>query len=150
MRPQDDLRFWPGYASLIAGIVFILIANVGDKARSVILWISFIPAIGCPVLYFAEYQARTAPYGDSRVICGMVYTAKGADYASKNPGKSNEDLIRDFAGRTGEIWTDDSINQSRLLLGLSYSAAIGFFGFAALAGLERVKPPRTHSATGAI
>lgn len=140
--PEDSLKFWPGYASLVAGIAFILIANVKDKVRSVILWISFVPAIACPALYYVKYQGLVAAYGESPVICGTVYTAKGADYTSKNPGKTREELIKDFAGQTAEIWTEDSINRARLVLGLSYSAAVAFLAFAVLTGLQNAKPPK--------
>src|ERR1039458_1049298 len=138
--PQDSLRFWPGYASLVAGVAFILIANVKDKFRSIILWISIILAIACPVLYYVKYQTLTAAYGQSQVICATVYTAKGADYTSKNPGKTREEFIKDFAGQTAEIWTEDSINGARVVLGLSYSAAVAFLAFAVLTGLQKAKP----------
>jgi hypothetical protein len=72
--PQDSLRFWPGYAALVAGVAFILISNVKDSVRSVILWISIIPAVACPALYYMKYQTLTASYGESQVINGTVYT----------------------------------------------------------------------------
>jgi hypothetical protein len=140
--PQDDLRFWPGYASLVAGIVFIIIANTKHKARAVILWISVLFALAFPALYYVKYQALTTAYGGSQVICGTVYTSKGADYTSKNPGKTKEEIIKDFAGQTAEIWTEDSINRARLVLGLSYSVAVAFFSFAVLTGLEQAKTPK--------
>jgi len=140
--PEDSLKFWPGYASLVAGVAFILIANVKDRVRSVILWVSIIPAIACPAVYYVKYQSLAAAYGESRIICGTVYTAKGADYASKNPGETREELIRDFAGQTAEIWTEDSINRARVALGLSYSAAVASLAFAVLTGLQNAKPPK--------
>lgn len=138
--PQDSLRFWPGYASLVAGIVFIIITNIKhDKARFVILWISVLLALAFPTLYYMKYQSLTAAYGGSQVICGTVYTAKGADYTSKHPEKTKEEIIKDFAGQTAEIWTEDSISAARLILGLSYSVAVAFLSFAALTGLEQAK-----------
>jgi len=137
--PQDNLRFWPSYASLVAGIAFILVANVNNKVRSIILWVSVVPAIVCPAIYFMKYQALTATYGQSRVICGTMLTPKGADYTSKNPGISKEDLVKDFAGQTAEIWTEDSINRAQVVLGLAYSAAVASLGFAVLTGLQRAK-----------
>ncbi|MGB7283341.1 MAG: hypothetical protein WBE13_13845 [Candidatus Acidiferrum sp.] len=140
--PEDSLKFWPGYASLVTGVAFILIANVKNNVRSVILWISIVPAIVCPALYYVKYQSLTATYSESQVICGTVYTAKGVDYTSKNPGKTREELIRDFAGQTAEIWTEDSISRARVVLGLSYSAAIASLAFAVLTGLQNAKPPK--------
>jgi len=141
--PQDSLKFWPGYASLIAGLAFILIANIKDKVRPAILWISIIPALACPAFYYVKYQRLTAAYGESQVICGTAYTPKGSDYTSKNQGKTKEELIQDFAGQTAEIWTEDSINEAKVVLGLSYSSAVGFLAFAALSGLQQAKLPKT-------
>ena len=126
----------------MAGLAWILVANIKDRVRSTIFWISLFPAIACPLLYYVKYQSLTAEYGDSRVICGTVYTTKGADYASNNPEKTKEELIEDFAGQTAAIWTEDSINKARVVLGLFYSVAVAFLAFAALIKLQNAKPPK--------
>jgi hypothetical protein len=140
--PQDSLRFWPGYACLVSGIACIVVTSIKERSRLVILCISILPALVFPAIYYTRYQALTAAYGGSQVICGTVLTVKGADYASKNPDKTREEIIRDFAGEVGEIWTQDSINRASLVLGLTYSAAVGFLAFAVLTGLQQAKPPK--------
>lgn len=107
--------------------------------RSAILWVSIILFLVCTVFYYMKLQALTVPYGDARVIRGTVYTPKGADYTSKNPGKTTEEIIEDFAGQTEEIWTEGSINSTRLVLGLSYSAAVAFLELAVLACLRKYR-----------
>ena len=145
--PQDRLRFWPGYASIVAGIVFIIvmIAVRSKKARFVILWISIVPTVVCPAIYYNEYLNRTSPYGSARVTCGTVYTSKGSDYSSKHPEETREEIIKDFAGQTAEIWTEESINRSELILGLSYSAALGFLAFSVLTAFQQAKLLKSSS-----
>jgi hypothetical protein len=130
---------------LLAGIVFIVItiAVHSDKARSIILLISIVPAVACPISYYKQYLKRTSRYGSSRVTTGTVYTPKGSDYTSKHPEKTKEQIIGDFAGQTAEIWTEDSIDTSRLVLGLSYISAFGFMAFTVLTAFERAKRPKT-------
>jgi len=142
--PQDNLKFWTGLASLVAGLVFIVItiAVHSDKARSIILWISIVPAIAGPISYYEQYLKRTSRYGSSEVITGAVYTSKGSDYTSKHPEKTKEQIVGDFAGQTAEIWTEDSINASRLVLGSFYISAVGFLAFTVLTAFERAKRPR--------
>lgn len=137
--PQDALKFWPGYASLVAILAFILVRNAKQRVRSVILWISIAVAMVLPACYYVEYQRLTADYGQSRMICGTVYTIKGADYVSRNPGKTREELIEDFAGKTAEIWTENSLTAARVTLGLLYLVAVASLAFALLTGLEEVK-----------
>lgn len=143
--PQDDLRFWSGLASIAAAVVFIIIAAVKDKVPIAILVISAVLTICCPLLYYVNYQALTVPYGRAQLICGTVYTPKGADYVSKNPGETREEIVRDFVGQTGEIWTENSINRSRMILGLSYLAGVASLAFTALVWIERAKKPNTRS-----
>lgn len=143
--PQDSLRFWPGFVSLVAGIIFIFVTNVRQKVLSVILGFSLVAAVGFPVLYYAAYQNLTAAYAQSQVICGTVYTVKGAEYASKSPGITKAELINAFAGQTAEIWTERSINKARLTLGLLYSLAAASLAFAISTALQKAKPRRKSS-----
>jgi hypothetical protein len=140
--PQDTLKFWPGYASLVAGIVFLVVANLSKKVRSVIFWISAVLAVIFPISYYVHYQNRTATYGQDRVICGTVYTVKGSEYSARNPGITREELIKDFAGQTAEIWTEDSINKAGVTLGLLYALAVALLGFTVAIKLQDKKPPK--------
>lgn len=137
--PDDDLRFWPSYASILAGFIFLIYSGFGRVIRRRIMWIAIICAAVLPLYYFAKYQQLTAKYSISRVICGTQYTARGADYAARHPDISKEDLIFDFRGKVKDIWTEDSIARARLVLGVIYSCGFASLALALLTGLQDSK-----------
>jgi hypothetical protein len=137
--PDDSLKFWPSYASLLAGLVFIVYVNLGRKPRTLIVSIAIALAAILPIFYYSRYQSLTENYSSSRVICGTEPTTRAAEYISSHPGISKEKLIFDFGGKTTDIWTEGSINRARLTLGLSYSAGFGFLALVILSTLQRSK-----------
>jgi hypothetical protein len=137
--PDDDLRFWPLYASLVAGLAFVIWINLGEKAGKVIMWLAIFLAALLPICYFSEYQTLTVKYNGSRLICGTEYTTQASEFLRINPGVSKEDLVKSAAGKISDVWTDDSIRHARLLLGLTYSTAAGWLMLALFSGLEELK-----------
>lgn len=142
--PDDRIKFWTGLASLFGGLLFLGVTNLpprylSGKYRVIVMWTAIIAAAAFPILYISNYDALTERYNEKRVVCGTVYTTKGMQQTSAFPEKTREELIKDFAGQIEEIWTKESINHSRLVLGLSYSTAVGFLAFSALLGLQHLK-----------
>jgi hypothetical protein len=139
--PDDNLKFWPSYASMVAGVGFIVYRKLGQKPRTVIVSIAIVIALLFPIFYYWRYQNLTEKYSSSRVICGTEFTRRAAEYISSHPGISKEKLILDFGGKTTDIWTEWSINQARLTLGVIYSAGFGFLALAILSVLQESKRP---------
>jgi hypothetical protein len=137
--PDDDLRFWPSYASLVAGLAFVACKGLSKTTRRLIMGFAIAFAALFPVYYFAEYQQLTAKYVTSKVICGTQYTTRGAEYVAKYPDISKEDLVFAFGGKVKDIWTENSINRARLVLGLIYSGGFAFLALALLTGLQESK-----------
>ena len=138
--PDDHLRFFPSYASLVAGLIFLVSKRFG-RATKTIMWFAIVFAIILPLYYFSEYQELTATYNSSRRICGTQYTTRGAAYVSKHPNIGKDDLLFAFGGKVEDIWTENSINRARMILGVIYSAGFGFLALALLAGLQETKKP---------
>lgn len=92
------------------------------------MWIAIVFAAIAPVYYLSKYQELTVKYQSVMFICGTQYTIQGAAYVNKHPNISKRDLVFDFAGKITDIWTEDSINRDRLLLGVIYSVR-RIFGF---------------------
>ena len=103
------------------------------------MWIAIVFAAIAPVYYLSKYQELTVKYQSVMFICGTQYTIQGAAYVNKHPNISKRDLVFDFAGKITDIWTEDSINRDRLLLGVIYSVAVGFLALALLTGLQETK-----------
>src|SRR6266852_5748340 len=66
--PDDSLSFWPSYASLLAGLVFVVYRNLGLAARKRIVWFAVGLAAVLPVYYLSKYQALTAQCGPYRIM----------------------------------------------------------------------------------
>lgn len=137
--PDDDLKFWPSYASLVAGLIFVACRRLGDKATLALLWLAIPPAIALPVYYYSQYQNLVVKYSTSKVICGTEYTTQGAKKAAETSTK--EDLVFAFQGKVKDIWTEASVNRAHLRLGLVYSSGFAFLALALLTGLHATKGP---------
>jgi hypothetical protein len=141
--PDDSLKFWPSYASMLAGLLFIVYRTLSKNVRRRVVAIAIVFAILLPIFYYWRYQNLTEKYSSLRVICGTDPTNRAAEYLSSHPGISKERLIFDFSGKTTDIWTEASINRARLTLGLSYSGGFGFLALAILSVLQESKK-RAH------
>ncbi len=140
--PNDDLKFWPSYASLLAGLVFLACNRLGTTTRRTVMWIAIVFAASLPPYYFSKYQNLTAKYAQSKVICGTQYTARAVEYVAKHPDIGKEELVFAFGGKVKDIWTENSINRARLVLGLIYSGGFAFLALALLTGLQESKEPQ--------
>ena len=108
------------------------------------MWAAIVFAALIPIYYFSKYQDLTVTYQSATLICGTQYTIQGAAYARKHPNIPKKDLVFDFGGKVADIWTEDSINRAHLLLGVIYSAGVGFLALALLTGLQESKESPPH------
>lgn len=142
--PDDDLKFWPSYASLLAGLVFLVCKRFG-KPRRIIMWVAIAFAAIVPVYYFVEYRDLVVRYVERKLICGTQYKPRGADYVAQHPNISKKDLVFAFGGELTDIWTEDSINRAHLRLGVIYSGGLAFLALALLTALQEPKEPKEPS-----
>ena len=95
--------------------------------------------------------AWTCRYDDQVVIVGVEYTAQARDHRQRELGASCETLIRDFAGRSEDIWIGEGINRRRSLLAALYLGAVALFTVSIVAVVEAItavertgRPARGH------
>lgn len=139
--PDQVLKFWPPYASFLAGLIFIVSKRFSITAARIIMWVAIAFAVVLPVFYYAKYQELIVTYSGTKLICGTEYTARGQEYVKEHPAKTGEDLMLDFQGQLKDIWTQDSINHAHLKLGLLYSGGFACLALAVLTGLQEFKEP---------
>jgi hypothetical protein len=137
--PDDDLKFWPSYGSLLASLTFLVCNSFGKTTRRIVFGVSVFFAVLLPVYYFAKYQDLIGEFGGSKVICGTEYTARGREFSVRHPDISKDDLLFHFAGKAKDVWTEESVNGVRLLLGLIYSGGLAFLALTLLTGLQESK-----------
>ena len=104
---------------------------------------------------FFRYQqltlAWTANYDGSKVVVGSELTRQGRVYSGENPKISTDELVFDFKGKTGDVWTQQSIDQRRLVLAAIYVSCLPLFTICLIAlvqamqSSERTAPRKTRT-----
>lgn len=85
-----------------------------------------------PVAYFLyDWFAATwtCPYAGTRVIVGSdtALTAHAKEYKANNPDLTCDQIVWNHAGNVEEIWTKESIETRRLILGFLYVVLLPLF-----------------------
>lgn len=141
--PEDIAKFWTGLATVVAGTIYLLVV-LGARSRGsppkARYWYlrSFVSLLGVFLLlgYFWVYSSRTVAYGGERKIAGTLLTPHAQKHLQGNPDLSSEELLLHYAGKTEDVWTADSLQESRLLLGGMYTLGIGALAFGLFCGAE--------------
>ena len=137
------LRLGQFIIAVVLGLVFFA-ARRWNQPRHALRWGGVaLLFLAISVAAFFRYQqmtlAWTADYVGDKVVIGSVYTAQGLSYTDKNPKISSEDLVFDFAGKTQEIWTRDSINRRRLILAATYVSCLPLFTICLIAVVQAIQ-----------
>jgi hypothetical protein len=125
------LRLGQFIIAVVLGLVFFA-SRRWRQTRHALAWAGAASLfLALAVAVFFRYQqltlAWTVNYVGQKVVVGSVLTPVGQADTQKNPGISNEDLVMDFAGRTAQIWTADSIDHRRLILAACYVSCLPLF-----------------------
>ena len=127
------LKFVPAIVIVVAGLVFLGGQRQHFSKHNVpwfgITIISLVLSASAFLAYRNFIYTRTCEYDNQRISIGSQYTPHAEVYAAQNPGISCERLLNDFTGHAEEIWTRDSINQSRLRLEITYVIGSTLFSF---------------------
>lgn len=128
--------------SVVLGSVFFA-SRRWRQTRHALAWSgAALLFLALAVAVFFRYQkltlAWTANYGGQKVVVGSVLTPAGQADTQRNPAIANEDLVMDFAGRTAQFWTADSINHRRLILAACYVSCLPLFTLCLIAVVQAV------------
>jgi hypothetical protein len=127
------LKFVPAIVTVIAGLVFLGGQRRRPSKQNVpwfgITILSLIMSASAFLAYRNSIYTRTCEYDNQRIAIGSLYTPHAEAYAAEKPGISCEQLLNDFTGHAEEIWSRDSINQSRLRLEITYVIGSTLFSF---------------------
>jgi peptidoglycan-associated lipoprotein len=129
---------------VIAGLVFLsvkLLARMSTHHAAVKFWgilacVSVVLSVVLFFIYLSSLQTRTVNYAGQSRIAGDEYTTKAADYHAANPTFTREQILNDYAGDVGQVWTERSLRKSTLILGAEYSLFIAGLAFGMNLGLE--------------
>lgn len=117
--------------AVLCGLIFILIRKWNQRkhvARWAVIAASFLVfAVAAYFGYQRSLDARTCKYDTQTMVIGSAYTAQAQNYVRDVPEATCESLLEDFAGKAEDIWTKDSINNSRYILALTYIGSLPLF-----------------------
>jgi len=117
--------------AVLVGLIFLVVQR-WNKKRHVGRWALFSGTfLVLSVLAFFAYQhlldTRTCSYAHIQVVIGTRYTVRTQSYVSENPDSTCTSLLEDFAGQAEDIWTKDSIDNSRYILAGVYILNLPLF-----------------------
>jgi hypothetical protein len=117
--------------AVLAGLIFLVVQRWNRK-KHVRRWAALAGAfLVLSVLAFFAYQhlldTRTCLYARKQLVIGTQYTIHAETYARDNPNSTCTSLLEDFAGQAEDIWTKDSINNSRYILAGVYILTLPMF-----------------------
>ena len=117
--------------AVLCGLIFVLVRK-WDQRKHVARWaviaaLSLVLAVAAYFGYQRSLDARTCKYDTETVVIGSAYTAQAQSYVRDVPEATCESLLEDFAGKAEDIWTKDSINNSRYILALTFIGCLPLF-----------------------
>jgi hypothetical protein len=125
------LRLAQFVATIVIGLILIA-AHRWRLRRHAWRWatvsgLTLLLGIGSFLSYHHLAGKWTTAYLDDRVVVGSVFTEPGARHADAHPELTSSDLVFEFAGRTENIWTAESIRQRRSVLAGLYLGNVPLF-----------------------
>lgn len=142
-----DEKVWLRLGQFIVAVVLgleILAARRWNLPKHSLRWgavalLTLVIAVGAFFRYQQLTLAWTATYNGEKVVVGTDFTRQGRAYADANPKISTEELIFNFAGKTGQIWTQESIDGRRLVLAAIYVSCLPLFTICLIALLQAMQ-----------
>ena len=142
-----DEKIWLRLGQFIVAVVLgleVLAARRWNLPRHSSRWGAVaLLSLAMAVAAFFRYQqltlSWTATYAGDRVVVGAEFSQQGLAYAQANPNISTDELIFNFAGKTGEIWTPESINRRRLVLAATYVSCLPLFTICLIATVQAMQ-----------
>jgi len=130
------LRFAPVTVTFVVGVVFLFARRLTSSKFENLWFAAAVINLALLVTAFFVYTSyiytRTCEFDNNRVIIGTRYTPHTLKYLETNQGISCTKLLDNFAGQADDIWTAESINESRRFRDLSYFSVITVFALAFL------------------
>jgi hypothetical protein len=130
------IRFTPVAVALVVGIVYLLARRLGPNKYRNFWFAATILNVVLFVTGFFVYRnyvyTRTCEFDNDRVLIGTSYTSHTIKYLSTNQGISCSKLLDNFGGKSEDIWTAESINESRRFRDFSYFSGVTLFALSFL------------------
>lgn len=139
---QTVVRLGQFVVAVLVGLIFLLVQR-WNKKQHVARWVVFtVVFLVLSVAAFFAYQyfldTRTCRYADQTVVIGTRYTEQAQLYVVEKPNATCTSLLEDAAGQSDDIWTKDSINNSRYVLASIYILNLPLFTICVISVVQAV------------
>jgi hypothetical protein len=148
------LRLGQFIVAVSLGLEILAVRRWGDPRYS-LRWagVALVTLMLGVAAFFRYHQltlAWTADYAGERVVIGAELSRQGEAYLQRHPKLSSDDLVFDFAGKTEEIWTRESIDHRRLVLAATYVSCLPIFTICLIAIVQAMQsgPGRVKGGAG--
>ncbi len=106
----------------------------------------FFLAAGLFLGYTVVLNVYTCEYNELRFLKGIVYTEFASEYLSNSVYRGCTRLVEDFGGVISDVWSDNSIIGTKVLLFLLYILSYASFAFALLILLHIIRNMEKNNA----
>lgn len=88
-------------------------------------------------VYSYRYEHWTCQYDSgASMVRGSVYLPEPARYVAQNPGIDCRGMLRDYAGATTELWSEEELKNRRLVLSGLFAGVVIVLALSALSVLQ--------------
>ena len=150
IAPPEVPELWTSFASALAACALIAVKLIlAESSSSTVLRYLFpaafimlgVAAALC-LFHLLTRNSRTVSYDGQLMIAGTEYGAAARTYIEGHPGASRADILLEFGGDTGRVWTDRSLRSSRRILGAGYALSVACLAFAINLSVEAYNAPK--------
>jgi outer membrane protein OmpA-like peptidoglycan-associated protein len=149
ISPPEVPEVWTSLASVITACTFLSVKLViGESSASAVVrflypavYFMLVFTIIMCVFYVLTRSLVTYTY-DSQVRIGGTRFSADARTFRTNHSRALKDILDNFGGEADRVWTPESVNNSRRLLGIAYALCVASLAFTINLGIEAYNAPK--------
>jgi len=148
--PETEQSIW-NLAQFMVNILVILMLiftiKYGQKSHlkgwMIVTAVTLLLGLIAYFSYMNKQGSCTCKYYSRTVLAGTQLSRP-----DKEGAIPCEELLKSHAGAVEEIWTKDSINHCRLMLGISYVSTVPLFAICLISALQSLSIAKSQEETG--
>jgi hypothetical protein len=140
--PEVTFKFTQFIIALFLGLMFLVTRHWGTredlKKWAYLAVISLLMSVGLFLCNEQLLKEWTAPFFNTRIVIGSVYTPKGAKIAQKKGTDDPEELLASELGNAEEIWEPATIKPRVFTLSALYICSMQLFTFTLISVVQTI------------
>ncbi|MCK4309767.1 MAG: hypothetical protein KAW42_07305 [Candidatus Atribacteria bacterium] len=138
--------FLINWTKMVIVAVYVIVLLVVRPIKWVNYMFVFLIILGLftGLFYSVKLDSRTITIDGQTYTKGDQLLEYAKDYLKENPSVTEEEYFLWIGKKQSEVWTSESLEKNKLILGGLYLLVVGIIGFGILGGLEIIA--RSNSA----